>query len=133
MSRRARVVALCAACAALLSVVSCASQKMVPIDNLTAGEIFQHAQDAMDRGDYTLGISYYKACQQKFPDDMNHVTWASYEIAFAYHKMGDNARAIALFKELLDQYAKGGDALPPGPQVLAQKLVAHLEEASKKS
>lgn len=133
MKRTVRAVIGCAALAAALTLfASCASQNQPIPEGLTAGEIFQRAQDAVDRGDYARGIAYYTLCQQRFPDDLNHQIWASYEIAFIYHKMGNNTKALALFDDLLARYAKEGDSLPPAPQILAQKLKTRLEEASKK-
>jgi outer membrane protein assembly factor BamD (BamD/ComL family) len=133
MKRTVRSVIACAALAAAVALLaSCATQDRAIPEGLTAGEIFQRAQDSVDRGDYTLGITLYTLCQQRFPDDVNHQVWASYEIAFIYHKMGQNAKALQLFNDLLARYAKEGDALPPAPQVLAQKLKTRLEESSKK-
>ena len=133
MNRTVRNIIGCAALAAALVVLgSCASQSQTIAEGLTAGEIFQRAQDAVDRGDYARGIAYYTICQQRYPDDVNHQVWASYEIAFIYHKMGNNAKALQLFDDLLARYAKEGDSLPPAPQILAEKLKTSLEEASKK-
>jgi len=123
-------VCACAALVAALTLLgSCASQAPQSTEGLTAGEIFQRAQDAVDRGDYAAGISYYTLCQKRYPDDLNHQVWASYEIAFIYHKMGNNAKALQLFNELLARYDKEGDALPPAPQILAQKLKTKLQDA----
>jgi outer membrane protein assembly factor BamD (BamD/ComL family) len=127
-----RAIACAAVAAAFTLLVSCASQDRSGQEGLSAGEIFQRAQDAVDRGNYTLGITYYTLCQERYPDDVSHQVWASYEIAFVYHKMGQNQKALQLFDDLLARYAKEGDALPPAPQVLAQKLKTRLEEASKK-
>jgi hypothetical protein len=55
------------------------------------------------------------------------MTWASYEIAVLYHKMGRNDTALSLINALLDRYAKEGDTLPAAPRVLAVKLKARLE------
>jgi outer membrane protein assembly factor BamD (BamD/ComL family) len=115
----------CIAILALLS--SCATQSRTLQEGLTAGEIFQRAQDAADRGDYALGISFYTVCQQKYPDDKDHKVWADYEIAFLYHKMGKDDKAAALLKDLLAEYADAGDTLPPAPRLLAEKLKARLE------
>ena len=105
---------------------SCATQSRTLPDGLTAAEIFQRAQDAADHGDYTLGISFYQACQERYPDDKGHMVWASYEIAFLYHKMGKNDRAATLLDALLTQYANQGDSVPPAPLLLAQKLKDRL-------
>lgn len=122
-----------AACAAaLLFLGSCASGPAVIPPGLSAAEIFQRAQDASDRGDYTLAIRYYDIVPTSFPEDINHVTWASYEIAFLYHKMGKPAQALTLINQLLDRYDKEGDKLPPAPRVLAAKLKVRLQDVLKK-
>ena len=128
-----RMALLGAACAAaLLFLGSCASGPVVIPPGLSAAEIFQRAQDASDRGDYTLAIRYYDIVPTSFPDDISHVTWASYEIAFLYHKMGKPAQALTLINQLLDRYDKEGDKLPPAPRVLAAKLKIRLQDALQK-
>ncbi len=111
--------------------VGCASTGVPVDDNLTAAEYFQHAQDAADSGNYAVAIADYQIFQKKFPDDTYHQAWAAYEIAFLHHKMGDDKKAVELFKQLLDRYS-GGEALPPAPKVLAQKVLANIEGAAAK-
>jgi outer membrane protein assembly factor BamD (BamD/ComL family) len=128
-----RTALLCVVCAAVLVLLaSCASGPTTIPPGLSAAEIFQRAQDASDRGAYPLGIRYYSLMLTSYPDDVNHLTWASYEIAFLYHKMGKNDTALSLINDLLDKYAKEGDALPPAPRVLATKLKPRLEEILQK-
>jgi outer membrane protein assembly factor BamD (BamD/ComL family) len=129
--QRAFVFTICVA--ALTVLASCASGPAVIPPGLSATEIFQRAQDASDRGDYPLGIRYYSMIQTSYPDDLSHLTWASYEIAFLYHKMGRDDRSISLIDDLLTAYAKQGDVLPPAPRVLASKLKARLEETLQKT
>jgi outer membrane protein assembly factor BamD (BamD/ComL family) len=104
---------------------------MIP-EGLTVGEIFQRAQDAADKGDYSLATAYYTDFQQKYPEDTQHGVWASYEIAFIAHKTGRNDTALSLLDALLARYAKEGDALPPAPRTLAENLKARLEADSPK-
>jgi len=120
----------CAAAFVLLA--SCASQPRTLPDGLTAAEIFQRAQDAADHGDYALGITFYQECQKRYPDDKSHMVWASYEIAFLYHKMGKNDKAAVLIDALLTQYANQGDSVPPAPILLSQKLKDRLEASIPK-
>jgi outer membrane protein assembly factor BamD (BamD/ComL family) len=129
--RTAFFFAICAAALAVLA--SCASGPAVIPPGLSAAEIFQRAQDASDRGDYPLGIRYYSLIQTSYPDDLAHMTWASYEVAFLYHKMGKDDRSLSLIDDLLATYAKQGDVLPPAPRVLASKLKARLEETKQKT
>ncbi len=114
--------------AAALLLSGCASKPPVIPDNLSVTEIFQRAQDAEDRNDYSLAITYYSLTAKSYPGDINHITWASYEIAFLYHKMGKNDTALSLTNDLLSRYAADqGDTLPAAPRVLAEKLKTRLE------
>ncbi len=121
---------LCVSAFALL--VSCATQSRTLPEGLAAAEIFQRAQDAADRGDYKLGITFYEECQQRYPDDKDHKVWASYEIAFLYHRMGKNEKAAELINALLTEYSNQGDSVPPAPLVLSQKLKDRLEASIPK-
>jgi outer membrane protein assembly factor BamD (BamD/ComL family) len=128
-----RTALLGAACAAtLVFLCSCASGPVIIPSGLSVAEVFQRAQDASDRDNYSLAIRYYQTVPTSFPDDINHVTWASYEVAFLYHKMGRNATALTLINDLLETYDKEGDKLPPAPHVLASKLKVRLENVLKK-
>ncbi len=71
-------------------------------------------------------MQYYTAFQERFPSDTAHAAWASYEIAFLYHKMGQDATTIKLLDELLARYATNTDALPPAVRALSQELKARL-------
>jgi outer membrane protein assembly factor BamD (BamD/ComL family) len=129
-SRTAFVAAALAA--ALITLSSCTTGPVVIPPDLSAAEIFQRAQDASDRGDYALGMRYYEMVPTSYPDDAIHMTWASYEIAFLYHKMGKNDTALTLINALLDKYGTEGDKLPPAPHVLATKLKVRLESLLQK-
>ncbi len=129
--RTLRVAVASAAFAGILALASCASGPEKIPSGLSAVDIFQRGQDASDRGDYLLAIRYYSLIATDHPDDINHLTWASYEIAFLYHKMGKDGEALVRINQLLDQYKTEGDRLPPAPRVLASKLKLRLEEALK--
>ncbi len=96
-------------------------------EGLSAAEIFQRAQDAAEKGDSLAAIRYYEAFKERRPDDRERVAWASYEIAFLYHKMKKDDTSLVLLDELLAQYAKEGDALPAAPRILAQNLKARIQ------
>ena len=119
--------------AAALLLSSCASGPVQIPSGLSAVEMFQRAQDASDQGNYALAIRYYSLVGNDYPDDVNHVTWASYEIAFLYHKMGKDQVALGRINDLLAAYSKDADKLPPAPRVLAVKLKSRLEQTLKES
>jgi outer membrane protein assembly factor BamD (BamD/ComL family) len=132
ISRRFSILSvICAAALGLLA--SCSSGPVVIPEGLSAAEIFQRAQDASDKNDYPLAMRYYSLVQTSYPDDLTHATWATYEIAFLYHKMGKDEMSLSLTNDLLDKYAKDAGGLPPAPRILAQKLKARLEETAKKT
>ncbi len=118
-------------CASAAFLSGCATTPPTASSELTPAEFFQRAQDASENGNFQLAIDYYTLFQQKYPDDKAHQAWASYEIAFSYHKMGNNKKAIELFNQLLDVYAKG-DPLPDGPRILAEKVKARIEASTTK-
>jgi outer membrane protein assembly factor BamD (BamD/ComL family) len=111
---------------AFLVLWGCATQPPAIPDGLSVTEIFQRAQDAADKGDFPLALTYYSLTAKSYPDDTAHIVWASYEIAFLYHKMGKNDTALSLVNDLLDRYAKEGAALPTSVRVLAEKLKTRL-------
>jgi outer membrane protein assembly factor BamD (BamD/ComL family) len=129
---RGAILLTIATAAATLLLWACATKPPVIPDNLSVNEIFQRAQDAEDKNDYSLAITYYSLTSKSYPDDTSHIVWASYEIAFLYHKMGKNDTALTLINNLLDRYAKEADTLPPAPRVLAEKLKTRLEALAPK-
>jgi outer membrane protein assembly factor BamD (BamD/ComL family) len=131
MTARMRFILSLCVCICLFLAAGCASSP-VPSDtsDLTPAEIFQRAQDASDRSDYSVALQYYRLFQEKFPVDVEHQAWASYEIAFIYHKMGDDKKALELFDELLARY-QGGEKLPEAPRILAEKVKARIQSDLK--
>jgi outer membrane protein assembly factor BamD (BamD/ComL family) len=118
---------LLASIGAVLFVAACRSAPPVVTEGLSAAEVFQRAQDAAEKGDSLAAIRYYEAFKEKRPDDLERVAWASYEIAFLYHKMKKNDTALVLLDQLLAVYANEGDGLPPAPRILAEKLKSRIE------
>ena len=118
---------LAAAAAGCLLLLACASQPESVPSGLSVAELFQRAQDAADKRDFAFAIDCYSLVQKDHPEDIAHGAWASYEIAFLYHKMGKDETALGLLQQLLDRYAKEGASLPFAPLVLAKNLKARLE------
>jgi outer membrane protein assembly factor BamD (BamD/ComL family) len=118
---------LLACLGAALLAAGCRSAPTVSTEGLSAAEIFQRAQDSAEKGDSLAAIRYYEAFKEKRPDDRERVAWASYEIAFLYHKMKKDDTALVLLDELLAQYTKEGDALPAAPRILAENLKTRLQ------
>ena len=107
----------------------------VRTDGLSASKLVQLAQSAADKGNYSLAMEYHQAVRDRFPDDKERSLWSSYEIAFLYHKMGQDEEAVRLLDALIQSYVDGNDpGLPQGPRVLAEKVKANiLAQAKAKS
>jgi outer membrane protein assembly factor BamD (BamD/ComL family) len=115
--------------AALLAALGSCRSAPAPQDvaTLSAPKLVQAAQGAADKGNYALALEYYRAVRDRFPGETERFLWASYEIAFINHKMGNDEEAIRLLDELVKSYADRNDpALPQGPLVLARKVQANL-------
>ena len=121
------IVLLLACLTAALFIAACKSPPPPSMEGLTAAEIFQRAQDEAEKGNFEQAIRYYEAYRQMRPDDRERGAWASYEIAFLYHKMKKDEAALTLIDELLAQYATGGSDLPPGPRILAEQLKDRIQ------
>jgi outer membrane protein assembly factor BamD (BamD/ComL family) len=113
-----------------LIVFSCKSTGDPYEQDLTEKEYFQMAIEASDSGNYRLAIRYYRAFQEKFPDDRDGNIWALYEIGFLHHKMGDDDAAVEFFDSLLAIYAESdGSEVPPlpeAPRILAAKVKENI-------
>ncbi|MBN2739155.1 MAG: tetratricopeptide repeat protein [Spirochaetales bacterium] len=108
---------------------SCASTVDPHSPDLEKVEYFQLSYEALDNNNYDLAISYYQAFKEKFPEDIDGNTWADYEIAFIYHKKGDNSKSLELFQALLAKYEEApADSMPQGPKVLAQKVMEKINQ-----
>jgi outer membrane protein assembly factor BamD (BamD/ComL family) len=95
-------------------------------------KIFQKAYEASDIGDYNLALSYYTTYQNLFPADIGGNLWALYEIAFIYHKMGNDKEAILRFEELLKKYeTEGTSAWPQAQKILAEHVLKDLKKNIK--
>lgn len=124
-----------AAVFALAALASCAgSPDPTDTTNLSAPKLVQLAQDAADLGEYELAGAYYQQVRDRFPTDTERVLWATYEIAFLQHKMGNDPEAIRLLGELIASYGEEPDLnLPQGPRILAEKVKTNLEAAVAES
>ncbi len=99
-------------------------------ENLEPKELFQRAQEAVvERNDYETALRYYQAFLQRFPDDVQRVVEAEYEIAFLHYKMGEYDEAKRMFNELIARY-EGDQAkiLPQWPLILSRKVLEKIEE-----
>lgn len=115
-----------------LALSACASQALVISDSMQPEDYFQLAQERAEKKDYAAAIAYYYKCKEKFPDNLEKNTWASYEIAFLYHKMRDDAKALVLLDELLSLYKQDKSrVLPQAPKLLAEQVRENIINKGK--
>jgi len=101
--------------------------------NLSPAKLFQKAQDASENGNYKLAMEYYRTFQKRYSGNLEKNLWAYYEIAFLYHKMNKNDKAVKLFNELLNKYAtQGTKEWPQAPRILAEKVKAGILKKENK-
>jgi tetratricopeptide (TPR) repeat protein len=118
--------------ATALVIVSCASQEAVFTPGMTPEDFFQRAQDASDRGNFPLALKYYYKFKETFPDNLEKNVWASYEIAFLQHKMGNDATALQLLDEVIALYSQDrGSVLPKAVKALAENVKQRILNSQK--
>ena len=117
----------------ILSAFACVS-KIDPYEkDISEVELFQKAYEASDAKNHSLALSYYEAYLERFPDDIKGCLWAQYEIAFLYHKMKNDDKALELFDELLKKYeGEDSELLPAAPKVLTEKVIKNILDEEKK-
>ncbi|HAP44767.1 MAG TPA: hypothetical protein DD477_02270 [Spirochaetaceae bacterium] len=98
------------------------------VENLSAPEMVQRAQERSDLNDYEGAALWYTAAIEKFADDVNIVTMCRYEIAFLRYKQGKYDEARQLFQALIDDYnGPDGRNMPPRFFALAQRVLQGME------
>jgi len=118
-----RILPLFIVIAALLG--ACASQPEEIPEELEPIEYFQRAQKiASEDENYALAKRYYKTFIERYPDDIQRIVEAKYEIAYLSYKQGDYDLSRQQFEEMLSYYEdEGSNILPRWPQVLAEKVL----------
>ncbi|HDQ13219.1 MAG TPA: tetratricopeptide repeat protein [Sediminispirochaeta sp.] len=111
---------------------ACASTTEEIPEDLNPAEYFQLAQNVVsDEGNYALAIRYYQSFIDSYPEDLQRVVIAKYEIAFLNYKQGKKDLARSQFEELLSYYdEEGASVLPRWPQVLTAKILNRIDDES---
>jgi outer membrane protein assembly factor BamD (BamD/ComL family) len=133
MSTFIKALALAALFAFVFS--ACASGPVdVPAD-MPPSKIIQQAQEATDRNRYNQALQYYQIILERYPFDPDNsenaalAVGAEYEIAFLHYKQKKYTEAKAEFTALLERYnTTDAILLPPQYQILAEKVLARIEE-----
>lgn len=113
---------------ALALLGSCVSQPKDIPEDLEPIEYFQRAQNIVSENEnYKLAVKYYQTFIERYPDDIQRIVEAKYEIAFLSYKQGNYDQARQQFEELLSYYEdEGSQVLPRWPKVLAQKVLEKI-------
>ncbi|QQO09222.1 tetratricopeptide repeat protein [Breznakiella homolactica] len=118
------------ACIALLAacIIGCASGPVeVPAD-MSPAKIIQQAQEASDRNKFDQAIQYYEILRERYPNDIEHVVTAEYEIAFLHYKQKKYDQAQGELQELLSRYdSPDAVLLPPQYKILAETVLTTIE------
>jgi outer membrane protein assembly factor BamD (BamD/ComL family) len=110
----------------------CVSGPVNVTDETTPAELVQRAQEASDRNRNKLALQYYNLILERFPDDINMVCAAEYEIAFIHYKQRKYEIAREEFNALLERYNTPDEVLfPPQFKRLATIVLEQMNEKSK--
>ena len=122
--RQRMVPAPAQACATALLVAAalltgCVTTSPELAEGLSPAEYFQRAQEATAQHDYGLAMRWYAAFRERFADDpspqeMVRLLWAEYEVAFLYHKMGDDEDRAPVAARTRAQLRTAGRGRLPG-------------------
>jgi outer membrane protein assembly factor BamD (BamD/ComL family) len=118
---------------AVLLLVSCVSSPVEITGNPTPAELIQRAQEASDKNHYNQSLQYYQAIIERFPDNIDAVCTAEYEIAFIHYKQKKYDDSKAEFNTLLARYdTPDEELLPQQFKRLAQIVLDRIEEIERK-
>lgn len=112
---------------------TCASGPDNLTEELTPPEYFQRGQEATAAGDFRGAMAWYEAFRERYSENptpvaQNLLLWAEYEVAFLYHKMGNDRNAARLLSELVARYdTPEADSYPPAPRILALRVLQELQ------
>ena len=105
-------------CALFFTLISCNTS-----EDLSAPQLLQHGQEALDNSDSKLAERYFLKTIEKYGDDTNTYIEAKYELGHLYITTRDYKKAYIALDEILElyDYAMAGE-LPP-----AYKKLANIE------
>ncbi|MDR1250512.1 MAG: hypothetical protein LBK63_14585 [Treponema sp.] len=110
----------------------CASGSANVSDTITPAELEQKAQEASDRNRYKQSLGYYEIILERFPDRIEYVCAAEYEIAFIHYKQKKYELSESELRQLLARYdGPDSELLPPQYRILANIVIAKLDERKK--
>ena len=111
------------------AVFSCTSGQVVVTEDTSPSKIIQKAQEAMDGNKYKTAVQYYEILLERYGSVNEYYCTGEYEIAFIRYKQKKYSEARWRLENLLVLYsAEGGESLPPQFKILAEKVLARMDE-----
>jgi outer membrane protein assembly factor BamD (BamD/ComL family) len=108
--------------------VSCASGPVDIPENLSPAELIQRGQEALDKNRYNQALQYYEVLLQKYPENMDIVCAAEYEIAFIHYKQKKTSQSRDEFNRLLARYdTPDAELLPLQFKILSEIVLEKLD------
>jgi outer membrane protein assembly factor BamD (BamD/ComL family) len=112
--------------------VSCYTGPVKLSDDITAAELIQQGQAAYEWNRYGQAVQYYEAILERFPDDIDRVCEAEYEIARIHYKQKKYGQAREKMQALRTRYDTGeADILPSKFRILSEIVLAQIDEKQK--
>ena len=109
--------------------LSCVSGPVDIPEDQTPMELIQQAQEASYRNRYGIALQYYQAILERFPNDIDSICAAEYEIAFIHYKQGRYGEAREGFNALLERYdVPDGALLPQQFRILSNIVLERMDE-----
>ncbi len=129
MKHRKQLLPLAAALGIALAVMSCSSvpdASALPPE-MSAIELSQKGQEALDRNKYAAARVYYQTIIDRYGTDNSLLTGAEFEIAHIFVKQKKWDEARPMLEAIIARYeSAGGAALPPEYLVLARNDLAKI-------
>jgi len=117
---------------AALLLTSCAMTANIP-DSMSAAEIIQRGQEAMDNNNYKIAYQYYQALYDRNRTNTDLVITAEYHIAFIHYKQGKLEQAKEELNAVLAYYdSPDQELLPQHFKRLSQIVLERIDEIEKK-
>ncbi|MCL2802111.1 MAG: hypothetical protein FWD28_10170 [Treponema sp.] len=110
---------------------SCLTAKIT--DDMSAAEIMQRAQEAMDRNSYNVAAQYYRVLHERNQTNIDLVITAEYHLAFIHYKQGRYEQAREELNKVLGYYnSRDQELLPQHFKRLAQVVLESITEKEKR-
>ncbi len=97
------------------------------LSTLSVTKIMELAAEQYQANEYKNATYYYNYVIKTFPDDLENVAWAHYEIGFIKYQEGKLQEALAYFKKTIEVKTQN-----PAPIILALQMTERVERMLKK-